>query len=65
MKLQISENIRTLRKQHGLMQEGLAEALGVSTAAVSKWERGTATPELGFIAQMAEIFEVSIDVLAQ
>ena len=45
------------------MQEGLAEALGVSTAAVSKWERGTATPELGFIAQMAEIFEVSIDVL--
>ena len=63
MKLQISENIRTLRKQHGLMQDQLAEALGVSTAAVSKWERGTATPELGFIAQMAEIFEVSIDVL--
>lgn len=63
MKLQISENIRTLRKQHGMMQEGLAEALGVSTAAVSKWERGTATPELGYIAQMAEIFEVSIDVL--
>lgn len=63
MTFQISENIRTLRKQHGLMQEGLAEALGVSTAAVSKWERGTATPELGYIAQMAEIFEVSIDVL--
>lgn len=63
MTLQISENIRTFRKQHGLMQEQLAEALGVSAAAVSKWERGTATPELGFIAQMAEIFEVSIDVL--
>lgn len=63
MKLQISENIRSLRKAHGLMQEQLAEALGVSTAAVSKWERGTATPELGFIAQMAEIFEVSIDAL--
>lgn len=63
MKLQISENIRALRKQHGLMQEQLAEALGVSTAAVSKWERGTATPELGFILQMAELFEVSVDVL--
>lgn len=40
MKILISENIRNMRKQRGMMQEQLAEALGVSVAAVSKWERG-------------------------
>lgn len=40
MKILIAENIRNMRKQRGMMQEQLAEALGVSVAAVSKWERG-------------------------
>lgn len=40
MKLSLSENIRSLRRASGLTQERLAEALGVSFAAVSKWERG-------------------------
>lgn len=40
MKLHISENISHLRKQHRMTQEQLAEALGITFAAVSKWERG-------------------------
>ncbi len=40
MKLSLSENISSLSRASGLTQERLAEALGVSFAAVSKWERG-------------------------
>lgn len=46
-----------------MTQEQLAEALGVSFAAVSKWERGVAIPELHLIAEMADLFEVSLDAL--
>lgn len=63
MKLSIGENIRKFRKQRGLMQEKLAEALGVTIGAVSKWERGSAVPDLNYIVEMADIFGVSVDVL--
>ncbi len=63
MKIQIAEHIRELRKKRNMMQEGLAEALGVSVAAVSKWERGAAVPELSYIVEMADLFGVSMDML--
>lgn len=63
MKIRIAENIRSMRKQHGMMQEQLAEALGVSIAAVSKWERGIAVPDLSYIVGMADLFGVSTDTL--
>lgn len=63
MKLSLSDNISRLRKEHGMTQEQLAEALGVTFAAVSKWERGVSTPELNLIAEMADLFEVSMDAL--
>ena len=63
MKLSLSENISRLRRERTMTQEQLAEALGVTFAAVSKWERGAATPELRLIAEMADLFEVSIDAL--
>lgn len=63
MKLSLSSNISKLRKEHSMTQEQLAEALGVTFASVSKWERGVATPELNLIAQMADLFEVSLDSL--
>lgn len=63
MKLSLSENIAKHRKARSMTQEQLAEALGVTFAAVSKWERGVATPELRFIAEMAELFGVSMDAL--
>lgn len=63
MKLSLSENISKLRKKHSMTQEQLADALGVTFASVSKWERGVATPELHLIAEMADLFEVSLDAL--
>ena len=46
-----------------MTQEQLAEALGVTVGAVSKWESGASTPELGLIVEMADFFETSVDVL--
>lgn len=63
MQLSLAQNISRLRKESGMTQERLAEALGVSFAAVSKWERGAATPELGLIVEMADLFAVSVDAL--
>ena len=64
MKLSLAQNICRLRKQNGLTQERLAEALGVTFAAVSKWERGVATPDLGLMAELASLFSVSLDALS-
>lgn len=63
MKLQLAEHISSLRKRHAMTQEQLAEALGVTFAAVSKWERGVTTPELCYIVEMADLFETSVDAL--
>ena len=63
METRIAENIRDYRKQHGLTQEQLAEALGVSTGAVYKWESRSSLPELRLIMEMADFFDVSVDAL--
>ena len=63
MKLNIHENIRAMRKERKLTQEQLAEALGVTVGAVSKWESGANAPDLSVIAELADFFEVSVDAL--
>ena len=63
MKINISENIRKFRKERGLTQEQLAEVLGVTVGAVSKWELGSSVPDLELIVDMAEFFDTSVDVL--
>lgn len=63
MKHTLSENIGCLRREWGMTQEQLAEAMGVSFAAVSKWERGVSAPELGTMLELADLFEVSLDAL--
>ena len=63
MDTRIAENIRSNRKQRGLTQEQLAEALGVSVGAVYKWESRSSLPELRLIMEMADFFEVSVDAL--
>ena len=63
MRIKLGENIRKLRKQKSLTQENLAEALGVTVGAISKWELGASSPDIQFIAEMADFFETSIDVL--
>ncbi len=59
----LSEKIQTCRKQAGLSQEQLAERLGVSRQAVSKWETGEATPELSKLAALCSVLNVSADWL--
>ena len=61
--MELGNNIKELRKQKGLRQEQLAEAMGVSTASVSKWETNQSYPELTLLAELADFFEVSIDTL--
>ena len=63
MKMMLAENIRAFRKERSLTQEQLAEALGVTAGAVYKWEAKLSLPELVLIIQMADFFDVSVDVL--
>ncbi|GED67111.1 transcriptional regulator [Brevibacillus reuszeri] len=59
----ISNRIQTLRKAKGISQEGLAEKIGVSRQAVSKWESEQSTPELDKIVLLSDFFEVTTDYL--
>lgn len=63
MQLKLSENIRFFRKHYDLTQEQLAEIMGVTVGAVSKWEADRTTPDLTLIVRLADYFEVSVDVL--
>lgn len=59
----LSEKIYTLRRKSGMSQEQLAERIGVSRQAVSKWETGLSTPELDKLKALSECFGVTIDEL--
>ncbi len=59
----LSEKLYALRKSRGLTQEQLAEALGVSRQAVSKWESGASEPELASLRAISAFFGVSLDSL--
>ena len=57
------EKLVRLRRREGLSQEALAEALGVSRQAVSRWEQGTALPDAAKLLPCARLFSVSTDWL--
>lgn len=59
----IAQNIRYLRKQEGISQEEFAERFGVSRQSVAKWESGESAPDLFKCREIAEHYEISIDVL--
>ena len=59
----IGLRIKQLRKKKDLTQEKLAEYLGVSFQAVSKWETGVASPDLSMVVPLARLLEVSTDEL--
>ena len=61
--MKLPEKILYCRKRAGLSQEALAERLGVSRQAVSKWETGEALPETGKLAALAAELGVSVDWL--
>ena len=59
----LSEKIYTLRRKNGLSQEQLAEKIGVSRQAISKWEGGLSIPELEKLRALSDFFHISIDEL--
>lgn len=59
----LSEKIYALRRKSGMSQEQLAEKIGVSRQAISKWEGGLSTPELDKLKALSECFHVTIDEL--
>ena len=63
--MRFEEKIVELRKQKGLSQEELAEQLGVSRQAVSRWELGQTLPDITNLLQLCELFGVSADYLVR
>ena len=61
--LLISERIRKYRKKADITQEALAQALGVSSQAVSKWETGEGYPDITLLPRLAGYFGITIDEL--
>lgn len=55
--------IRRLRKERGLTQEELAELIGVTFQAVSKWENDTGMPDISYVVPLANVFGVTTDTL--
>ena len=63
MNIYFRENLRRLRRERDLTQEALADFLGVSFQAVSKWERGESYPDFELLPVIADFFSVSTDDL--
>lgn len=63
MNVEIAERLATRRKMVGLSQEALAEKLGVSRQAVSKWERSESSPDTDNLIALAKLYGVSLDEL--
>ena len=55
-----SERLTYFRREKGMLQKDLAEALGVGDATVSGWERGAFTPKLEILYKICDVFSISI-----
>lgn len=61
--MEFNEKLQALRKQKGLTQEELAEALYVSRTAISKWESGRGYPSIDSLKAIAKFFHITVDEL--
>lgn len=61
--LKLGENLKKFRLQRELTQEQLADILGVSAQAVSRWENGTTYPDITLLPVIASYFEITLDEL--
>ena len=57
--------ISTLRREKGMTQKDIADKLGITDKAVSKWERDIAFPDTATIPKLAEILEINVEELVQ
>ena len=63
MNIEIANRLQKLRKEKGFSKEELADALGISRQAVSKWERAEASPDTDNLICLAKLYNVSLDSL--
>ena len=61
--MEIGNQIKQLRLRRGITQEAMAQHFGITAQAVSKWERGAATPDIGMLPDISAFFGVTIDEL--
>ena len=59
----LGKRIGMLRREKGLKQEDLAEALGVSAQAVSKWENDQTCPDISLLPKLSKLLGVTVDLL--
>ena len=59
----LSDNLRSLRRRRGETQEQVAEAVGITRQALSKWESGASVPDLPNCAALADYYGVTVDDL--
>ena len=59
----IADNVKRLREARRMTQEQLANELGVTFQAVSKWENGVTMPDVMMMPQIAQVFGITIDEL--
>ena len=59
----MGERIGILRQERGMTQSVLAEKMGITPQAISKWERGMSFPDLSRLEELAKMLEVSVDYL--
>lgn len=65
MNIEIANRLVMLRKKHNLSQEELANKLGISRQAVSKWERAESSPDTDNLICLAKLYNISLDELLQ
>ena len=63
MTIQIGDKIKNLRANHGITQEHLAQVIGITAQAVSRWESGACYPDIELLPAIADFFGVSTDDL--
>ncbi|HCC02428.1 MAG TPA: hypothetical protein DEP60_06970, partial [Ruminococcaceae bacterium] len=63
MNIEIANRLVQMRKKNHLSQEELAEKLGISRQAVSKWERAESSPDTDNLILLARLYHVSLDEL--
>lgn len=61
--MNLGKKIAALRREKGMTQEALAQRLGVTNQAVSKWEQDSCCPDIQLLPELAEVLQVSLDVL--
>lgn len=61
--MKLAAQLSTLRKAHNFSQEKVAESLGVTKQAVSKWENGRGYPDIDNLVILSELYEVTLDEL--